>query len=381
MQASCITRSEGKETICSENGNEGAHTKVLWIKKYLKWIQVSIYTFFLLATQTIGTLLGRSYFDNGGNSKWMATLVQVVGFPVLLLCLFILKLNTRHGETTGIKPPTSILGSVYFVLGLLVAANCMFYSIGLQYLPVSTYSLICASQLGFNAVFSVFLNREKLTPFVINSAVLLTMSSVVLVTQPDHEETDKISRKKYAIGFVATVVASATYGLVLSLTQLAFQRILKRHTFRVVLEMSVYENMVATAAILVGFFASGEWKTMSNEMEKFKGGKAYYVNNLFWTAVSWQVFGICCIGLIFKVSSLFSNAISVVGLPIAPALAVVFFHDKMTGAKIVSLLLAIWGFISYLYQTYLDDLKAKAQIGIANVDSVQPSHSESVDLA
>ncbi|KAL8488980.1 hypothetical protein ACS0TY_025042 [Phlomoides rotata] len=48
---------------------------------------------------------------------------------------------------------------------------------------------------------------------------------------------------------------------------------------------------------------------------------------------------------------------SVLGLPVAPALAVVFLGDKLTGLKGV----AMWGFVSYIYQHYLDDLKMKAE--------------------
>ncbi|CAK9146312.1 unnamed protein product [Ilex paraguariensis] len=50
--------------------------------------------------------------------------------------------------------------------------------------------------------------------------------------------------------------------------------------------------------------------------------------NLVWTAMTWQVFSIGAVGLIFKVSSLFSNVISTLGLPIVPVLAVFIFQDK-----------------------------------------------------
>ncbi|CAI9760123.1 unnamed protein product [Fraxinus pennsylvanica] len=96
-------------------------------------------------------------------------------------------------------------------------------------------------------------------------------------------------------------------------------------------------------------------------MEKFKPGKVAYVMNLVGTAVSWQAFTIGCTGLIFKVSSLFSNVISMLGLPIAPVLAVIFLHEKMTGLTGMAMVLAMWGFVSYMYQHYLDDLKTKAE--------------------
>lgn len=46
-------------------------------------------------------------------------------------------------------------------------------------------------------------------------------------------------------------------------------------------------------------------------------------------------------GLIFQVSSLFSNVISALALPIVPILAVIFFNDKMNGVKVVAILLAV----------------------------------------
>ena len=76
------------------------------------------------------------------------------------------------------------------------------------------------------------------------------------------------------------------------------------------------------------------------------------------------------LGLIFEVSSLFSNVIGTLALPIVPILAIVFFHDKINGVKFVALLLAVWGFLSYVYQHYLDDKKAKAEksdgLGVSN---------------
>lgn len=83
--------------------------------------------------------------------------------------------------------------------------------------------------------------------------------------------------------------------------------------------------------------------------------------NLFWAAVSCKIFNVGCVGLIFKVSSLFSNFISVLGVPIAPVLAVIFLHDRLNGLKAISMVLAMWGFVSYMYQHYLEDLKTKAK--------------------
>ncbi|KAG8385331.1 hypothetical protein BUALT_Bualt03G0031700 [Buddleja alternifolia] len=348
-------------TDINENGGINKNSSFPWLTQYKWWIQMIIYAFFVLAGQSVGTILGRVYFDNGGNSEWIATLVQVVGFPILFPFQWITNTKNKHitDETNTKSRFSLILVSIYIALGIFLAAYSMLYSIGLQYLPVTTYTLICASQLGFNALFSYFLNAQKFTPYIVNSLVLLTTSSVLLVFQSDPGDSNKTSKGKYIIGFLSTLGASAGYALMLSITQLAFQKIIKKETIRSITDLLIYQNLVATLVIIIGLFASGDWKKMEKEMKGYKLGEVSYVMNLLWTAVSWQAFGVGCIGLIFKVSSLFSNVISIVGLPIAPILAVIFLQDKLTGLKAVAMLLAIWGFVSYMYQHYLDDLEKK----------------------
>ncbi|KAL3851457.1 hypothetical protein ACJIZ3_013339 [Penstemon smallii] len=342
--------------------------------QYKWWLQMAIYSFFVLAGQSVGTLLGRVYFDNGGKSKWMATLVQVVGYPILFPFQWIT--TTKQVTTTESNPNKRfplILASVYISLGIFVAQNCMLYTIGLQYLPVTTYTLICASQLGFNALFSFFLNKQKFTPYIVNSVVLLTLSSVLLIFQTEPGDSNKTSKTKYIIGFLCTLGASAGYALLLSVTQVAFTKVIKKETLRAILDMTIYQSMIATFVILIGLFASGESKKLNKEMNEFKLGKVSYVMNLIWTAISWQAFGVGCVGLIFKISSLFSNVISILGLPLAPVLAVIFLQDKLTGLKAVSMMLAMWGFVSYAYQHYIDDLNKKEKKKDTNTNSERVS--------
>jgi drug/metabolite transporter (DMT)-like permease len=335
------------------------------LKHYKWWLRVGFYSLFLLAGQTVATLLGRLYYDQGGNSKWMATFVQSAGFPILLPLLFffspskistaITPLNTSFAK----PPPLSTLAFLYFAFGLLLAGDNLMYSYGLLYLPVSTYSLLCATQLAFNALFSYFLNSQKFTALIFNSLILLTLSASLLAVNSDSENTTGIPKGKYVIGFLCTLGASAAYSLYLSLVQLSFQRVIKIETFSAVLDMQIYPAFVATCGCVVGLFASGEWKTLGEEMKNYKKGRVSYMMTLIWTAVTWQISSVAMLGLIFEVSSLFCNVISTLALPVVPILAVVFFHDKMDGVKVMALLLAIWGFLSYIYQHYLDDSKSK----------------------
>uniref|UniRef100_A0A7N0T433 Probable purine permease n=1 Tax=Kalanchoe fedtschenkoi TaxID=63787 RepID=A0A7N0T433_KALFE len=325
--------------------------------KFWWWARMALYTFLVLAGQTVATLLGRLYYDDGGKSKWMVTLVPLIGFPVFIPYLFTRSYkmagkNLTHSEQRQRSPLA--VGAVYLGLGLLLVGTNMLYSVGLLYLPVSTFSLICASQLAFNAVFSYFLNSQKFTPFIVNSLVLLTVSSTLLVLQPDSDSPAGVSKPNYAISFICTVAASAGYALLLSLTQLAFKKVLRKESVAAVVDLIIYQSAIAAAVAVIGLFASGEWNTIASEMNSFKLGASSYVSTLAGIAVGWQVFGLGALGLIYEISALFSNVISTLGLPLVPVFAVVFFREKMDGIKVISMLLAVWGFASYAYQQYMD---------------------------
>ncbi|XP_061359715.1 probable purine permease 11 [Gastrolobium bilobum] len=334
-------------------------------KEYKWWFRVSLYIIFLLAGQSAATLLGRLYYDKGGNSKWMATFVQSAGFPVLFPLLFYFPSHAKFSnmpknDSSKYKPKFYTLVSLYIAFGFLLAGDNLMYSYGLLYLPLSTYSLLCATQLAFNAVFSFFLNSQKFTAFIFNSVVLLTISASLLAVNSDSEDSMGLPIEKHIIGFLCTLGASAAFSLYLSLVQLSFEKVIKKETFSAVLDMQLYPSFIASCVCVVGLFASGEWKTLDNEMKEYEKGRVSYIMTLLWTAVAWQITSIGMLGLIFEVSSLFSNVIGTLALPIVPILAVIFFHDKVDGVKCIALLLAVWGFLSYIYQHYLDDQKAKA---------------------
>ncbi|RAL49957.1 hypothetical protein DM860_018271 [Cuscuta australis] len=123
--------------------------------------------------------------------------------------------------------------------------------------------------------------------------------------------------------------------------------------------MQVYPSFIATCCCVVGLFASGEWRSLKGEMEGYAKGKVSYVMTLVWTALCWQICSVGLLGLTFEVSSLFSNVISTLALPSVPVLGVILFGDKMDAVKVIALVLAVWGFLSYVYQQYLDESKPR----------------------
>ncbi|KAM0029010.1 putative purine permease, plant [Helianthus debilis subsp. tardiflorus] len=350
-----------KDKVSNEAPSSTNTNQIPTTKHYRWWLRVAVYIIFLLAGQATATLLGGLYYDKGGNSKWMATFVQSAGFPILIPILFFIPPSTK---STTSPPPVATIVLVYLFFGLLLTGDNLMYSYGLLYLPVSTYSLLCATQLAFNALFSFLFNSQKFTALIINSLILLTVSASLVAVNSDSDNSSNIPKGKYIIGFFCTLGASAGYSLYLSLLQVSFEKVLKSENFRVVLEMQIYPSMVAAAGSVVGLFASGEWDGLKMEMDGYEKGSVSYIMTLLWTAIAWQICSVGILGLIFEVSSLFTNVISTLGLPVVPVLAVIFFGDKMDGVKAIALVVAVWGSVSYVYQHYLDDSKLKAKTGL-----------------
>ena len=256
--------------------------------------------------------------------------------------------------------PVSFLGGQWRSLGVLLAGDNLMYSYALLYLPLSTYSLVCATQLSFNAVFSYFLNKEKFTALILNSVVLRTFSAALVGVSHGSDRTNSsVPEGKFPLGFALTLTASALFSLILSLMQLTFDMVLKSDTFYDVMEMQFWSNTAAAVVSVAGLFISGEWSTLDGEMDGYRQGRVAYGMTLAWTAISWQLTTMGLMGLVAAVSSLFTNVISTVGLPLSPIIAVIFLCDRMDGVKVLAMLVAVWGFLSYIYQHYLDDAKVK----------------------
>ncbi|XP_047167452.1 probable purine permease 10 [Vigna umbellata] len=329
--------------------------------KYKRWLRLSLYTILLLAGQCTATLLGRFYFDKGGKSKWIATASLSCGFPILIPLLIYSAKSTNHDSSktkTKTEPRSSVMIPLYLGFGLLLAVMDFLYSYGLSCLPLSTFALVCATQLVFNAIATFLLNSQKFTALILNSIVVLTMS-VVLVALNTESEDKNLPKEKQLIGIFCALAASAMFALHHALLQLYFVKIAKtEETYLSLLRMNFYPMLIASVAGLGGLFGSGDWRSMGREMKEFKYGGVSYVMTLVWTAVTWQIACIGMLGLIFEASSLFSVVIGNLELTITPILAVFVFHDKIYGMKVISFLLAIWGLLSYIYQYYLDAQKA-----------------------
>jgi len=314
--------------------------------------------FMVLCGTTLATLLGRQYYNSGGNSKWMATLTQSGGSPLLLAPL----LMTPAPPAEERRPAASKLWPIYAGIGVLIGFDNLMYSYALQYLPVSTFSLVAASQLAFNAITSRLINAQRFTALIANSVMVLTFSAALLgVGSSDDGDSSSggAPHSKYPVGFLLVLAASAAFALILSLFEATFERVIRARTLRWVLAMQMNTNLVASAVSVAGLLASGDWRTIPAEMAAFRDGRARYVLTLAGTAVAWQAAAVGMVRLIARVSSLFANVTGTLALPLVPVFAVALFGDRMTGIKIVAMLMAVWGFLSYAYQHYVDGRRAE----------------------
>uniref|UniRef100_A0A7N0VNG7 Uncharacterized protein n=1 Tax=Kalanchoe fedtschenkoi TaxID=63787 RepID=A0A7N0VNG7_KALFE len=170
IQLQLTDESRGVNCESSSRASVSGRRRKLRLPKlvhYKWWLRIAAYTVFILVGQSAAVLLGRLYFDKGGGSKWMATFIQSAGFPAIvpLVCFFrcrrAAELDRRGND--GRQPSAAVFAGLYIFFGVLLAGDNLMYSYGLVYLPVSTYSLLCATQLAFNAVFAYFMNRQKFT--------------------------------------------------------------------------------------------------------------------------------------------------------------------------------------------------------------------------
>ncbi|KAG6557090.1 hypothetical protein Mapa_001017 [Marchantia paleacea] len=325
------------------------------------------------------SLLGRFYFDRGGQSLWLYTLSQSVGFPVTGLIMILIRLHRKLNYSLSLYAM-----SAYVFLGIIVAIDNLFYSFSVLYLPISTVGLLGATHVAFTSIFAYILVKKKLTAFSVNTVILVTLSAVLLelASKTNNESVGG----KYALGFAMSMLANLLYGLLLPLMELILQKLdhaRRRKEARkissgeldlqnddherkasddkylevyIMLEMHTYSTAVASLVVFIGMMASGDYARLKAEMGAFRGGMEVYWISFVGGAVGWQLTTLSTLGIIMLTSSLFAGVLTSFNLPFLALSAVFFFGDKFGGLKAIAMILSLWGFTSYLYGGYLDSL-------------------------
>ncbi|KAB1203874.1 Purine permease 3 [Morella rubra] len=298
-----------------------------------------------------GPLIMRLYFIHGGERVWLSSWLETGGWPIMLLPLIVAYFRRRatQGPRTQVffmKPPLFVASAV---IGILTGFDDYLYAYGGARLPVSTSSLIIASQLAFTAGFAFLLVRQKFTSYSINAVVLLSVGAGVLAMHTSSDRPKGESSKEYLAGFFMTLGAAALYGFVLPLVELTYKKTKKAVTYSLVMEFQMVMSLFATIFCTIGMLINKDFEAIPREAGEFGLGETKYYLVLVWSAIIWQAFFMGAIGVIFSASSLLSGIVIASLLPVTEILAVVFYKEQFKAEKGVSLALSLWGFISYFY--------------------------------
>ncbi|XP_051116783.1 purine permease 3-like [Andrographis paniculata] len=302
-----------------------------------------------------GPLIMRLYFVKGGARIWLSSFLQTAGFPIMLLPLAAAYIRRRRrsdgaSATVIFMTPRVFLGCAG--VGILAGISNYFYSYGLAKLPVSTSSLIVASQLVFTAAFAYFLVKQRFTAYSVNAVVLLTVGAAVLGMNAGGDRPEGVTGKEYSLGFALTVAAAAVAGLMLPVVELTYGKAAaagEEISYSLVVEFQMTMSAVATVFSAVGMLINNDFQAISREAKQYELGEFKYYWVLLWTSIVLQCFFLGMVGVVFYASSLLSAIVITVTLPITQILAVVFYHENFHPEKGVSLFLTLWGFASYSY--------------------------------
>jgi len=207
-------------------------------------------------------LIMRLYFIHGGKRVWLSSWLETGGWPIVLLPLTVTYFHRRstqgpRAKLYFMKPPLFIASAG---IGIITGFDDYLYAYGVARLPVSTSSLIIASQLAFTAGFAFLLVRQKFTSYSINAVVLLTIGAGVLALHTRNDRPAGESNKQYLVGFLMTVAAAALYGFLLPLIELTYKKAKQEITYSLVMEVQIVMSLFATLLCTVGMLINKDFK-------------------------------------------------------------------------------------------------------------------------
>ncbi|XP_019156674.1 PREDICTED: purine permease 3-like [Ipomoea nil] len=322
-----------------------------------------------------GALLLRLYFIRGGNRIWFSTWLNTGGWPINFIPLAAAYYTRRRHTATSFFTITRNIFLAGAALGILLGVINYLYTYGVSKLPVSTSSLIVASQLAFTAGGAFFLVKQRFTAFSVNAVVLLTFGAGVLAVESSGDRPAGESKKEYVAAFLMTLAAAALYGVLLPCMELTYIKARQSLTYTLVLEFQMVMSLFATAFCTVGMLVNKDFQAISREARGFEIGEANYYVVVVVTALIWQILFIGAAGSICYGSSLLSGIILAATISLTEVFAVVFYGEKFGSEKGISLTLSLWGIVSYFYGEMKNgDNNKKEELQI-QVTNMQPNET------
>ncbi|KAI3760769.1 hypothetical protein L1987_51168 [Smallanthus sonchifolius] len=120
----------------------------------------------------------RLCFIHGANRVWLSSFLQTAGLPFIIIVLIVLYFHrraagkNRNNKTTNFIYMRPRLFPAVAFIGIITGLNNYLYAYGVSLLPVSTSSLITASQLAFTGFFAYFLVKLKFTVYSVNAVTV-----------------------------------------------------------------------------------------------------------------------------------------------------------------------------------------------------------------
>ncbi|KAK8960141.1 Purine permease 1 [Platanthera guangdongensis] len=239
------------------------------------------------------------------------------------------------------------------------------YSYGISFLPVSTSSILISTQLGFTAIFAFFTVKQKLTSFSMNTIVMFIFGAAVLGVQGSDDKPDGESKLEYFIGYLLTLGAAVTYGLLPALMELMYKHAKKEVTYALVMEMQFIIGFTTTIFCTIGMAISRDFQAISKEAKNYELGQSEYYFIVFLNVVITQLFYLGLVGTIKYSSALLSGVVEAICVPITEVFAVFIFHENFGAEKGVSLAISLWGTGFYFYGEYIDHKRKNTAVRIS----------------
>ncbi|KAI3893368.1 hypothetical protein MKX03_017082 [Papaver bracteatum] len=290
-----------------------------------------------------GPLLMRLYYLHGGNRIWFSSFIASAGFPILIFPLIFLFVRSKSSadkisSSFWMEHKLFLWGAI---LGILYGLVTFMYALGLSYIPVSTSSLLMATQLCFIAFFSWVIVKQKFTAFIINAVVVTTLGSVLLGINANGDRPIGVSKAQYCLGFLMTLAAAALLGLMMPLIELAYTKAARNITYSILLQFQFILSLFSTIVCVIGMLINKDFQAIPREANDFDLGKAEYYIIMAVTAIIWQLSGVGTVGVIFYTSALFNGILGAVLIPLTGVVAVIFYHEGFTGLKGMALALCL----------------------------------------